>query len=220
MAKWYEAANEASFKATDGGYVFQSPNPWIFARPRYYLVNDTQKAAISERMRRWRILLLTLMMVTFALIGSIFAFITLSPGTFFGLFRPVIQVVGVGFFGTVFSLLLAVVVMPMVLVPHIYLMRGLRRLLSNAPRTSERITVADQLAKIAASVSSKVLVVGIIGGVVMIVGAILSLVDAFFEGHLARSIAYSTPLLVSGGLAIAYLVYLAKLKAQLRRSEA
>ncbi len=23
MAKWYEAANEASFKATDGGYVFR-----------------------------------------------------------------------------------------------------------------------------------------------------------------------------------------------------
>ena len=217
MAKWYEAANEASFKATDGGYVFQSPNPWILARPRYYLVNDTQKAAISERMRRWRILLLTVMMVYFALIGLYIAFTTQSPGTFVGLFRPIIQVVGMGFFGTVFSLLMG---MTMVLVPHIYLMRGLRRLLANAPRTSERITVADQLAKIAASLSSKVLVVGIIGGVVVIVGAILLLVDAFFEGHLIRSIAYCTPLLVAGGLAIAYFVNLAKLKAQLRRSEA
>jgi hypothetical protein len=217
MAKWYEAANEASFKATDGGYVFQSPNPWILARPRYYLVNDTQKAAISERMRRWRILLLTVMMVYFALIGLYIAFTTQSPGTFVGLFRPIIQVVGMGFFGTVFSLLMG---MTMVLVPHIYLMRGLRRLLANAPRTSERITVADQLAKIAASLSSKILVVGVIGGVLVIVGAILLLVDAFFEGHLARSIAYSTPLLVSGGLAIAYFVYLAKLKAQRRRSEA
>ena len=186
MAKWYEAANEASFKATDGGYVFQSPNPWIFARPRYYLVNDTQKAAISERMRRWRILLLTVMMVYFALIGLYIAFTTQSPGTFVGLFRPIIQVVGMGFFGTVFSLLMG---LTMVLVPHIYLMRGLRRLLSNAPRTSERITVADQLAKIATAVSSKLLVVGIVGGVLVIVGAILLLVDAFFEGHLARSIA-------------------------------
>ena len=125
-----------------------------------------------------------------------------------------------GFFGTVFSLLMG---MTMAFVPHIYLMRGLRPLLSNAPRTSERITVADQLAKIAASLSSWVLVVGMIGGVVMIVGAILLLVDAFFEGHLAhlaRTIAYCTPLLVAGGLAIAYFVYLAKLKAQLRRSEA
>ena len=217
MAKWYEAANEASFKATDGGYVFQSPNPWILARPRYYLVNDTQKAAISERMRRWRILLLTVMMVYFALIGLYIAFTTQSPGTFVGLFRPIIQVVGMGFFGTVFSLLMG---MTMVLVPHIYLMRGLRRLLSNAPRTSERITVADQLAKIATAVSSKLLVVGTIGGVLVIVGAILLLVDAFVEGHLIRSIAYSTPLLVAGGLAIAYFVKLAKLKAQLRRSEA
>jgi hypothetical protein len=219
MAKWYEAANEASFKATDGGYVFQSPNPWIFARPRYYLVNDTQKAAISERMRHWRILMLSLMMVTFAVAGSFIAFVTLSPATFVGLFRPVIQG-GMGFFVLVLSLLMAAVVVPMVLVPHIYLMRGLRRLLGNAPRTSERITVADQLPKIAASLSSKVLVVGMISGVVMIAGAILLLVDAFFEGHLARSIVYLMPLPIFGGLTTAYFVYLAKLKAQLRRSEA
>src|SRR5262245_48230137 len=107
MARWYEAANEGSFKATDGGYVFQSPNPWIFARPRYYFVNDTEKAAISERMRRWRILMLTLMMVDFALVGLFLAFITLWPTTLAVLFRPIMQVVGMGFFAAAASLLVA-----------------------------------------------------------------------------------------------------------------
>src|SRR5262245_26279340 len=91
MAKWFEAANEASFKAIEGGYVFQSPNPWMFARPRYYLVSAAQKAEISDRLRRWRILMLTLMLVGFALMGSFVAFATQSPATFVGLFRPVIQ---------------------------------------------------------------------------------------------------------------------------------
>ena len=32
------------FKATGGGWVFRSPNPWIFADTPHYLVDDAQKA--------------------------------------------------------------------------------------------------------------------------------------------------------------------------------
>ena len=125
MAKWYEAANEASFKAVAGGYVFQSPNPWIFARPRYYLVSEAQKSEISARLRRWRLLLLTLLAVTFPVIGSIVAFATASPATFVRLFLPVIQL-GSGFFLLLMILMMTLIVAPLVVAPHIYLIRALR----------------------------------------------------------------------------------------------
>src|SRR6476619_5650004 len=93
MAKWYEAANEASFKSVAGGYVFQSPNPWIFARPRYYLVNEAQKAQIAERLRRFRLLNL----ITLPILVLFFAFMFLSPATFGRLLQPATQF-GIGFF--------------------------------------------------------------------------------------------------------------------------
>src|SRR4051794_32683037 len=58
MPRWYECANEASFKSTAEGHVFQAPSPWMFARPSYYLVNGTQKAQLLACLGRWRLLLL------------------------------------------------------------------------------------------------------------------------------------------------------------------
>jgi hypothetical protein len=45
---------------------------------------------------------------------------------------------------------------------QIYLARSLRPLLADAPRTEKRIRLAEQLPKIAVSVSGQVLVVGLI----------------------------------------------------------
>ena len=63
MPRWYECANEASFKLASGGHVFQAPNPWVFARPRYYLVSDAQKTELLARLGRWRLLLTIVMVV-------------------------------------------------------------------------------------------------------------------------------------------------------------
>ena len=208
MAKWYEAANEASFKSVAGGYVFQSPNPWIFARPRYYLVNEAQKAQIAERLRRFRLLNL----ITLPILVLFFAFMFLSPATFGRLLQPATQF-GIGFFVLVMAL-----VMPIIAVPHIYLMRALRPLLAGVPRTNERITVAEQLPKIAAPISGKLLAIGVVGGLGMMVGAVLFLLDDFLEGHAGRSLLVSTSLLLLGGLLTGYFVYLLRLKAQLKRS--
>lgn len=216
MAKWYEAANEASFKKVAEGYVFQSPSPWIFARPRYYRVNGAQKAEIAVRLGRWRLLTLTLVAITLPIVASVVAFVMLSPATFVRLFQPAIQL-GMGFFILLMTLLMTLLVAPLVAVPHIYLIRALRSLLADAPRTNERIKMREQLPKIAASVSGKVLVVGLVGGLGMMGGAILMLLDAFFEGHLARNLLLSSPLLVVGGLLTAYFVYLVRLKAKLKR---
>jgi hypothetical protein len=49
MAKWYE---ETSFRPTAGGYVFQTPNPWLLGPSRRYLVNEAQKAEIAACLRR------------------------------------------------------------------------------------------------------------------------------------------------------------------------
>ena len=208
MAKWYEAANEASFKSVAGGYVFQSPNPWIFARPRYYLVNEAQKAQIAERLRRFRLLNL----INLPILVLFFAFMFLSPATFARLLQPATQL-GIGFFILVMAL-----VMPLIAVPHIYLMRALRPLLAGVPRTNERITVAEQLPKIAAPISGKLLAIGVVGGLGMMVGAVLFLLDDFLEGHAGRSLLVSTSLLLLGGLLTGYFVYLLRLKAQLKRS--
>jgi len=213
MAKWYEAANEASFKPVAGGYVFQSPNPWIFARPRYYLVNEAQKAQIMQRMGRWRLLNVALLATTFGL----FFWIIWWPATFARLFPPATQL-GMGFYIPVMALVMTLVVLPLVAVPHIYLMRALRPLLAGVPVTNERITVAEQLPKIAAPVSGLLLAIGLVGGLAMMVGSALMLLDAFLEGHLARSLLVAMPLLVVGGLLTGYFVYLIRLKVQLKRS--
>jgi hypothetical protein len=213
MAKWYEAANEASFKPAAGGYVFQSPNPWIFVRPRYYLVNEAQKAQIMQRLGRWRLLNLALLAITFGL----FFWIIWSPAMFARLFQPATQL-GMGFYIPVIALVMILFVVPLVAVPHIYLMRALRPLLADAPRTNERITVAEQLPKIAAPVSGLILAIGLVGGLAMMAGSVLILLDAFLEGHLARSLLVAMPLLVFGGLLTGYFVYLLRLKAQLKRS--
>jgi hypothetical protein len=197
MTRWYEAANEASFKTVAEGYVFQSPHPWIFARPRYYLVDHTQKAEILARLGRWRLLVLISVLTIFVLIGSFCAFLTVSPLTFV----PLV------------SLLLGL--MMCVVGPQIYLIRALRPLLADARRTKERIKVSEQLPKIAASISTKVLVVGMIGGLAMIGGGVFGLLDTFLaSGPLAGCALYSLSILVAGLLTF-YFIYLVRLKAKL-----
>jgi hypothetical protein len=52
---------------------------------------------------------------------------------------------------------------PVMALPQVYLARSLRPRLADAPRTKKRIRLAEQLPKIAVSVSGKVLVVGLFG---------------------------------------------------------
>src|SRR6185436_18511310 len=99
---------------------------------------------------------------------------------------------------------------PMVVVPQVYLARALRPLLANTPRTNERIKFREQLRTTATSVSGKLLVAGLIAGVVLLGSGVFLLLDAFLEGRLVVS---SWLALVAGGLLIAYFGYLIRLKA-------
>lgn len=216
MARWYEAANEASFKPIAEGYVFQSPNPWIFARPRYYVVNGAQKAEIVALLGRWRLLWMTFVLIIFVLFGSFMAFMALFPATVIWLAGPAFQL-GVGTSSALLFVLLILLIAPLIAIPQIYLHRALRTPLAHAPRTSERITMAEQLPKIAGSVSGKVLVLGLIGGVALMCSAILWLIDAHLEGHLSRNLLVAfLPLFAFGGLLTGYCVYLMGLRKKLQ----
>jgi hypothetical protein len=58
----------------------------------------------------------------------------------------------------------------------------------------------------------------LIGGLGMMGGGGAMLVDAYYEGHLARSLAASLPLMLLGMLLTAYLVYLLRLKTKMARA--
>jgi hypothetical protein len=218
MPKWYEAANAASFRPVADGYVFQSPNPWMFARPRYFLVSEAQKTQIAAHMGCWRRLLLASLLTIFILMGAFIAFVQLSPATFLRLAAPISQF-GTGVFALILFALLMLLMAPLIAIPQIYLVRGLRRLLANAPRTSERIAVGDQVSTIAGSVSVRMLVLGLVGGICLLGSAVLFLIEAYAEGHLLRGLfLFFLPLFIFGGLLTWYFVYLLRLRAKLKRA--
>jgi len=129
------------------------------------------------------------------------------------------QQLGAGLFALVLGVLMILLTVPVFAVPQIYLARALRPVLANAPRSDERITVAEQLPKIAASVSGWVLGCGLVGGLAMMGGSILQMFDAFLEGHLGRSAPASAAIFIAGGVLISYFVYLLRLKAKSKQTK-
>jgi hypothetical protein len=132
MAHWLEGIQESAFKRVSGGYVFQSANPWLFARPHYYLVNDAQKAVIGECLRKRAV---------FALFGLLAFVVTmaLAVALIVYLRPPALSPLLVGI--SVAALLL----IPVLIVPHIYLMRMLGPIIRNLPTTDQRITTSERL---------------------------------------------------------------------------
>jgi hypothetical protein len=52
MAGLYDGLEELGFKPFAGGYVFQTPNPWLIGRPRRYFASEGQKGRITECLRQ------------------------------------------------------------------------------------------------------------------------------------------------------------------------
>jgi hypothetical protein len=218
MTRWYACANEASFKSAPGGHVFQAPSPWIFARPRYYLVNDAQKAALLARLGTWRLLLMIVTVIELSLTLAMTLPMILWPGTVGRLLLPMHHQLGTGLFAVLLGAVMILLTVPLFAVPQIYLARTLRPILADAPRSEERITLGEQLPKIATSVSGKVLVVGLIGGLAMMSGSIAQMFDAYLDGHLARSAPANAAVVIMGGLVASYFVYLLRLKVKSKQT--
>jgi len=69
---WWNPFNgmeQVVFKPVTEGYVYRAPNPWIFGRGRYYLVNENQKAELIVH-HRWVVRLTFWMIVIAAAIGT------------------------------------------------------------------------------------------------------------------------------------------------------
>jgi hypothetical protein len=220
MAKWYEAANQASFKPTDDGYIFQSPNPWIFGWPRYYLVSEAQRAAILPYLGRWRLLLLISVLAEVALLGLLIAFLNLAPAAFLRLVAPAFHF-GIGIFAVGMFVLLMVLLAPLIAIPQIYLNRRLAPLLAGVPRTEQRIALGDQLPNIARSMSGKVLALGLVGGVCLMGAAIAGLIEAHSEGRWMNGLWFPFLAPFAMGAAVtSYFLYLLRLRSKQRREAA
>jgi hypothetical protein len=154
-----------------------------------------------------------------AIVLSIMLVPILLPETFGHFLLPAFRLLGTSLFSVLLFVVMTLLMAPLIAMPQIYLARSLRPLLADAPRTEERIKVAEQLPKIAASVSGKVLAIGLVSALGMIVSAGLLLLDAFMEGRLAGSALYTSSfLLVAGGLLTSYFIYLIRLKAKMKRT--
>ena len=206
-ARWYARANEASFKPTEGGYVFQAPSPWVFARARYYVVSAAKKEEISAHLARWRLLL-------FLPVLGILCF-TVPVIAFPSLLSPLYRQLGSSLFPLFLFAAFTLLMVPLLAVPQIYLARALRPLLADAPRTDERIKVAEQLPVIATAVSTKWLVIGLVSAVAMMVGSGLLILDGVLEGgHAGGALLSSSIFGVMGGLLAFYFIFLLRLKAK------
>jgi len=158
--------------------------------------------------------------VELALTFSITLPIILWPGPFARLFVPIHNQLGTGLFATVLAAMMLLPIVSLFAVPQIYLARLLRLALADAPRSDERITVAEQLPKIAASVSGRVLVVGLLAGLAITSSGILLMFDAFLEGHFARSAPANAAIFMAGALLASYFVYLLRLKTKSKQTQA
>jgi hypothetical protein len=206
MAKWYE---EAAFKSVAGGYVFQPPTLfWPVVRSRGYLVNEAQKAELIACLRRQRRRIFFLLIV--------YVLICVGLTTAVGMSGALPRISPADFIAKVTAM--ALVVVPILIVLHLYLVRGLRPLIADLPRTDERITVGDTLHSVAAAIPGPLLPLGGIVFGVVIIGNIVAIVDAIAEDRGGPSLALPIFGLLFGALMTSYSAYLAVLKAKLKRT--
>jgi hypothetical protein len=192
MAGLYDGMEEAAFKRIDAGWVFQSRNPWLFGRSRYYLVDEAQKTAIAgcirETLRKLKPVVIAAMFIIPLLnVGGVFLLVTLGRAT------PVNTVA-----------LMLVLFGPYVALTHVFSIRKLRPLLTDLPRTGERITLREGTVNFVEHMSFKLLLLLLCSAGMCAIGCLMMLADAFFEGHFrpqpAYSLARNDPVRIDGNL--------------------
>jgi hypothetical protein len=192
MAGLYDGMEEAAFKRIDGGYVFQSRNPWFFGRSRRYLVNEAQKAAIAgcirETLRKVKpMVIVSMVVMPLLMVGGAYLLVTLGRAT------PVnMLVLMLALFG------------PYIALMHVYGVRRLRPFIADLPRTRERITLREGMANSVAHMSFKLLLLLLCCVGMGVVASLGVLADAFYEGHFVRSLLILWPGTILTGSAAVY----------------
>jgi hypothetical protein len=210
MGSWYEGAEEAAFKPASNGYVAQLPSPRLFGRPRRYIVNRMQKAEIAVALRRQRRLMLVLML-------------SLVPvGAAFGLIAAILHKEGQALsllwiaVGTALLLLFALAGS---VLANVYAMRPLRPLLATLPLTDERISLDEQVGRIATSVSGKVLAAGLISGPLVIIANVLMIMRSISEGYFEIVVLWNAIACLGGVMLTAYFIGLLIMRSRHARGQ-
>ena len=198
MASWLDGIEDAAFKAVPGGYVFKSPSRWIYGRPKYYLVNDPQKAAIGELIREQSRFAMKFSILT------VVGLLTLAtvPLVFFG-----------QYFGPFSTWLLAMAFfVPIAMVRHIYYVRMLRPIIKDLPKTDQRIPISSQLSKLACAMPKWLVYTGMVAALLIVFGGGVRMYELMSEGRLAGRWMSLVPGVTSGVILAGYFVYAAMLK--------
>jgi hypothetical protein len=205
MASLFDRAVEASFKPNDGGYVFRCPSPWLFGSWRTYLVNEAQKASLAAHLRQRQRLLLWLMAIYLTIaFAATMLFQSGAPDTSTSGFLAVVVLTLLG--------MLALAVLP-----HLYLMRKIAPLLAQLPRADEQITVREQLFGVAAVISPLHLALGGLGGFLVAVANIKTIVEDLAQGGGGSELLWPVTGVVLGVLLASYFAYLTIVRRRLKR---
>jgi hypothetical protein len=183
----YDGLEEAPFKPIDGGYIFQSSNPWYFGPSHNYLVDETQKIAIAscirETLREVRpVAVVAMFVLPVLMIAGAFLLIEIGCPT------PIATVV-----------LTLFVSGPYLGMVHVYRMGRLRHLIANLPRTSERITLREANSNLGAHMSPKLLWLMLVCMSIGFLGSLAALAGAYYDGNLLRQLPYLLPAIVLCG---------------------
>jgi hypothetical protein len=201
MARWIEAVEAAQFKPVEGGYVFTAPSPLLFAAARRYRVNDMQKVAIAARMLHTRrvVVRYALAISLIFSLAAVAAAINLAPA---GPTPGNLLIAAAAIVGGILLLIIPV---------QIYSTRAMAPLLVGLPQTAERITLRDRLETMAKVASYKYLV---LQGLFWIMLGVLMVYNLFRYPDLSWLFIAVVAL---SAVDLGYFVYLAILKARLRR---
>ena len=131
-----DAREALLFKKVPDGYVFRAPNPWVFGRARYFLVNEPQKAqllaAVTARSQLMSVVMLGIAFaVTYGVSVTAIMFV-------FGPAEP-----GIGSF--MMMVVMAIVTLfAAIVIAARPAARRVQPLLADLTPTDQRITVADR----------------------------------------------------------------------------
>jgi succinate-acetate transporter protein len=68
-----QGIEEIAFKRVERGWIFKLPNPCLIGLSRYFLVDDTQKAAIVDQLKSNRVMRVVAVIVTLLIVVPIVA---------------------------------------------------------------------------------------------------------------------------------------------------
>jgi hypothetical protein len=123
----FDGMEEMSFKRVPEGWVYRAPNPWLFGRGRFYLLNEKQRSEVAGCHRRmWLFLLLAILAIAAAGVPM-----TLSGFDDQNAVAPLAATMAVGFV--------------VGFIANASLYRRIKPIIAGLPPTTQRITQSEVL---------------------------------------------------------------------------